>query len=317
MSRDHNSTSVLVTGGAGFIGSHLVDALCAAGHHVRVIDNFSTGRKEHIAQSVELVIGDLTDRSAVDEAVDGIEVVLHQAALGSVPRSLADPVATEQSNVVGSIVLLEAARHAGVRRIVAASSSSVYGGAVVRPISEDVPPNPRSPYAVSKYAMERYLRVYAETHQMETLALRYFNVFGPRQASDSDYAAVLPRWAQAILNGLPPVIFGDGLQSRDFTFVNDVVRANLRAMAADAALCDGRAYNIAGGTEHALLDVVAMFGRILDVSVEPLHEPPRVGDVKHSAADITRAAHELDWVPQTPMEVGLRTYIEWLQDGPH
>lgn len=313
MSSGSRSLRLLVTGGAGFIGSHLAEALIGAGHDVRVLDNLSTGDRENVPPDADFVEGELHDRSAVDAAVSGIDVVLHQAALGSVPRSIANPVATEQSNVVGSIVLLEAARQAGVRRVLAASTSSIYGGAEIRPISEDVPPNPRSPYAIGKYAMERYLRVYAEIHGMETLALRYFNVFGPRQAADSDYAAVLPRWSRALLSGKRPVVFGDGQQSRDFTFVDDVVRANMAALNADATLCDGRAYNIAGGAEHSLVEVLDMFARILEMDVTPQHEPARVGDVRHSAADISLAADELGWTPKTSMETGLAAYLAWFQ----
>lgn len=309
--RAPSSPSLLVTGGAGFIGSHLAATLITAGHAVRIIDNLSTGSKDNLPAGVEFIEGDLADPSAVTQAVEGIEVIFHQAALGSVPRSIADPIATERANVQGSIELLEAARKAGVRRVIAASSSSIYGGSDVRPISEAAVPNPRSPYALSKHAMEGYLRIYAEIHGLETIVLRYFNVFGPRQAADSHYAAVFPRWSQAIVAGESPVIYGDGHQSRDFTFVDDVVRANLATLAADPGICDGRAYNVAGGSEYSLLEVVAMFERIVGHSLDPDHQPGRTGDVRHSAADISSAAADLGWTPQVDLESGLRAYLAW------
>ncbi|MEZ5139207.1 MAG: NAD-dependent epimerase/dehydratase family protein [Acidimicrobiales bacterium] len=301
----------LVTGGAGFIGSHLADALIAQGHEVRILDDLSTGSAENLPPDSTFYEGDLCDEELVAAAVDGVEVVFHQAARGSVPRSIETPLLTDRSNVRGTLTLLEAARHGGVRRVVAASSSSVYGGEAPRPTVEAAPLVPHSPYATSKVAAEHYLRVFHELFGLETVALRYFNVYGPRQDASSSYAAVIPTFIDALRTGERPRVHGDGHQSRDFAFVGDVVAANLAAAAAPAEVCAGRAYNVAGGVEHSLLDLLAAMGRLLEVPVDPEHLAPRPGDVRHSFADTAAAAADLGWRPATTLEEGLRATVAW------
>src|SRR3954468_25046033 len=235
----------LVTGGAGFIGSNVVDALVARGDEVRVIDDLSTGRRGDVHRDAELIEGNISDEHAVRKAVDGCDVVLHQAAHRAVLRSVEDPLATDTANVHGTLTVLHAAQQAGVRRVVYASSSSVYGGAAQRPTPESAPLTPRSPYAVTKLTGEHYCRVYTELHGLETVSLRYFNVFGPRQRPDSMYAAVIPLFIDALHRREPPTVHGDGRQSRDFTFIGDVVAANLAALDADVGRASGKAFNIA------------------------------------------------------------------------
>jgi len=303
----------LVTGGAGFIGSHLVDALVAEGHEVRVLDDLFTGRREHVHPAAELRIGSVTDPDALAAATDGVEVVFHQAAHGAVGRSLANPAATDEVNVHGTVCVLTAARDAGVRRVVFASSSSVYGGATDPPTAETAPTRPRSPYAVSKLAAEWYCRVFAEVFPLETVALRYFNVFGPRQRPDSTYAAVIPLFARAMLTGEPPTVFGDGHQSRDFTYVTDVVRANLAAAVAPAERCSAGVYNVAPGRSHTLLDLVGILARLTGYTGEPTFGPPRPGDVRFSQADPRAAAADLGWAAEVGFEDGLARYLDWLR----
>jgi nucleoside-diphosphate-sugar epimerase len=306
--------AALVTGGAGFIGSHLVDALLAASWAVRVLDDFSSGREENLAHSkgrVELVPGDLADPDTIGDAVRDVELVFHQGAVPSVPRSVAEPLRTHRVNVDGTLLLLDAARKAGVRRVVYAASSSAYGDTETLPKVETMPVNPRSPYALQKYAGEVYCRLYNELYGLETVALRYFNVFGPRQDPQSEYAAVVPRFISACLLRRAPTVYGDGEQTRDFTFVADVVRANLAA--ADAPKAPGEVINVAGGRQISLNGLLASIQRVVGSAITPRHDAARVGDVRHSLADLRRAGELLGWRPQVPLEEGLRQTIEHLR----
>jgi nucleoside-diphosphate-sugar epimerase len=295
-------TTYLVTGGAGFIGSNLVDELLRRGHRVRVLDNFSTGRAENlrdVMNRIELVEGDLRDADAVDAAVRGADFVLHQAALASVPRSIADPVSNNQVNVQGTLNLLVAAQRHRVKRVVYASSSSVYGDSEELPKVETMTPNPKSPYAVAKLAAEQYCRVFADLHGMTTISLRYFNVFGPRQDPTSQYSAVIPIFVRCLLQGKPPTVYGDGEQSRDLTFISNVVNANLLA-------CGGR-YTI-----NQIFD--ALEARI-GSGLRPRFEAPRAGDVKHSMADISRARRDLGYQPEVGFEDGIDATVRWYQEA--
>ncbi len=307
-------TRVLVTGGAGFIGSHLVDALVARGDTVRVLDNFSTGRRENLVavqDQIELVEGDLRDPDAVAQAVNGVDLVFHQGALPSVPRSVADPLTSHEVNSTGTLRLLLAARDAGVRRVVVASSSSVYGDTPTLPKVEMMATSPRSPYAISKLASEQYAGSFAQLFDLETVALRYFNVFGPRQDPYSSYAGVIPRFCLAAWRGAPCLIYGDGQQSRDFTFVADVVQANLLAAAAPEA--SGHTFNIAYGAQTTLLDVVAILRELTGQALEVRHEAPRAGDVRHSLAAIGKAQELLGYQPQVRFAEGLERTLGWYQ----
>ncbi|MEY2420189.1 MAG: UDP-glucose 4-epimerase [Acidimicrobiaceae bacterium] len=295
----------LVTGGAGFIGSNLVDALVARGDEVCVLDDLSTGHRDNLNADAELVEADISDAAAVRRAVEGCEVVFHQAAHRAVLRSVEDPLATDTANVHGSLTVLDAAHQAGVRRVVSASSSSVYGGADLRPTPESAPLLPRSPYAVTKLTGEHYSRVFSELHGLETVSLRYFNVYGPRQRPDSMYAAVIPLFIDALRNGRPPTMHGDGRQSRDFTYIDDAVAANLAAASAPADACSGKAFNIACGDEHSLLDLLGHLGEILGVDIAPEHTDPRAGDVRHSCADVSSAARDLRWKANVSFRDGL------------
>jgi UDP-glucose 4-epimerase len=305
------SVEALVTGGAGFIGSHLVDALVARGDTVRVLDNLFSGFRESVHPDATLVEASVGDEAAVREVVEGVDVVFHQAAHRAVLRSVEDPVATDEANVHGSITVLKAALDAGVRRVVYASSSSVYGGAETLPTPETAPTVPRSPYAVSKLAAEHYCRVFAELHPLETVSLRYFNVYGPRQRPDSAYAAVIPLFIDALRRGRPPEVHGDGKQSRDFSYVSDVVAANLAAADAPAERCSGHVYNVAGGTSFSLLDLLDVLGRILDVEPRPIHTDPRAGDVRHTCADPDAARRDLGFECTVDFEDGLRRTVAW------
>lgn len=306
----------LVTGGAGFIGSHLVDALVERGHRVRVFDNFSTGHRhnlEHHGDRVEVVDGDVTDLEAVRRAARGVEVAFHQAALASVPRSVANPLATHRACADGTLHVLIASRDAGVRRVVYAASSSAYGNSVKLPKSEGDPTAPLSPYAVAKLAGEQYCAAFSEVYRLETVRLRYFNVFGPRQSPESQYAAVIPKFIQWMTTGQRPVVHGDGQQSRDFTFVADVVQANL--LAADAAGVSGRVYNVACGQRTSLVELVEQLNRLLGTNLQATHTPTRAGDVQHSLADIERARKDLGYRPTTDVPTGLRHCLEWWRQG--
>ena len=300
----------LVTGGAGFIGSNLADELLAQGHDVRIIDDLSTGSALNLPGDAEFFEGSITDGELLEQAMDGVEVVFHQAALGSVARSVEAPLVSDDVNTHGTLTVLDAAHRLGVRRVVQASSSSVYGGADVRPTPETQPLLPRSPYAVTKMVGEHYARVYAELYGLETVALRYFNVYGPRQSPDSAYAAVIPLFIAALRAGESPEIHGDGLQSRDFAFVGDVVAANIAAAQAPAATASGRAYNIAGGHERSLLDLLEIVRGLLGVDTTAVHVGPRAGDVRHSSADLSAARADLGYDPKVSFEDGLALTID-------
>ncbi len=307
-------TISLVTGGAGFIGSHLVEALLERGHTVRVLDNFSTGDLDNlhgVRGQIHVLDGDITDLDAVRAAMKGVRFVFHQAALASVPRSVANPLATHQACVNGTLHVLMAAREAGVRRVVYAASSSAYGGSRRLPKCEDDPTIPLSPYAVAKLAGEQYCAVFSGVYGLETVRLRYFNVFGPRQSPDNPYAAVIPKFIEAMTRGQSPVIHGDGEQSRDFTFVADVVRANL--LASEAPGVSGNVYNIACGRRTSLLQLVQHLNGLLGTNIKPKHIEPRPGDVPHSQASIERAVEDLGYKPTTDIATGLRRCLEWYQ----
>jgi nucleoside-diphosphate-sugar epimerase len=301
----------LVTGGAGFIGSHLVETLVGRGERVRVLDNFATGRWENVQPfngRMELIEGDCADPATARRAVSGCDYVLHQAAIPSVPRSVRDPIGSDHANTCGTVTMLEAAREAGVRRFVFAASSAAYGDTPTLPKHEEMPVNPQSPYAVQKVAGEHYCKVFHQTMGLSTVALRYFNVFGPRQDPKSEYAAVVPKFVTAALRGEPVTIFGDGQQSRDFTPVASAVAANLLACTSERAI--GQVINVARGERLTLLDLVARIGEIVGRRVEIRFEAPRAGDVKHSLADISRARDLLGYEPG-PLEESLRGVVDF------
>jgi nucleoside-diphosphate-sugar epimerase len=305
----------LVTGGAGFIGSAIVRELLARGERPRVLDNFSTGRRENLAdvlQRIDLVEGDLRDPAAVAAACQGVDCVFHEAALPSVPRSLERPQDSNDVNVTGTLNLLVAARDAKVRRVVYAGSSSAYGNTPVLPKVETMVPNPLSPYAVAKLAGELYCSVFSRNYGLETVTLRYFNVFGPRQDPTSPYAAVIPKFLRAIARGESPVIHGDGTQSRDFTYVDNVVAANL--LAATAPGVSGEVMNVACGERVTLLDLHAQLCALLGSKLQPRFGPPRAGDVQHSLADIGKARRMLDYAPVVSFAEGLRRLERWTSE---
>ncbi len=297
---------VCVTGGAGFIGSHLVDRLVRDGHDVTVLDNLSTGSIDNLAgslQHVELLQEDLRDADAVARAVAGAEVVFHQAALAAVARSVENPREVTDVNLGGTLNVLIAARDEGVRRVVFASSSSVYGDTPTLPKVESMPNAPLSPYAASKSSAESYLSGFQGSYGLETVALRYFNVFGPRQSPQSLYAAVVPLFIDAMQNGRAPTVYGDGEQTRDFTYVADAVEANCRAAFAPAP--DGRPINIGGGRRISINELVRVVAERTGFKGEARYEPARVGDVRHSLADITRARDWMGWAPTTTLAEGV------------
>jgi UDP-glucose 4-epimerase len=304
----------LITGGAGFIGSNLAHALTARGEPVRILDDFSTGRAQNLSgieDRIEILRGDIRDPATAGRAVEGIEVVLHQAALNSNPRSIKEPELTNAVNVAGTLRLLEAARAAGVRRVVYASSSSVYGDTPGLPKIEDMALAPMAPYGVSKLAAEYYCRVFTQAYGLETVSLRYFNVFGPRQHPDSEYAAVIPRFLRRMLAGKQPVIFGDGEHSRDFTPVENVVAANL--LAAETGQGVGEVFNIAGGSPSTLNQLAAWLNQLLGTSLAPVYEPPRPADIRHSYASIQKAERVLGYRPNVQVQEGLRQTVEWFK----
>ncbi|MGH2905069.1 MAG: SDR family oxidoreductase [Solirubrobacteraceae bacterium] len=302
---------VLVTGGGGFIGSHLADRLVELGHDVRVLDNFSTGRRSNLralADQVEIVEGDIQSAERTYTAARGCELVFHQAALPSVPRSVQDPLTSNASNVTGLLNVLLASRDAAVRRVVYASSSSVYGSNPALPKNEQMTPMPISPYAVAKLAGEGYCRAFSEVYGLETVAIRYFNVFGPRQDPRSQYAAVVPNFITTLLNGERPTIHGDGEQSRDFTYVENVVRGNV--LAAEATNAAGHVYNVACGERVTLNELFAQLSDLLGSDLQPIHSDPRTGDVRDSLADIMAARRDLDYEPTVMLREGLSLTIE-------
>ncbi|MBC8872981.1 MAG: SDR family oxidoreductase [Planctomycetes bacterium] len=304
----------LVTGGAGFIGSHIAEALVQRGDAVRVLDNLSTGNRENLAgieDRIEFIEGDVNDGTAVDETVKGVESVFHQAALASVPLSVERPLDSHAACATGTLCLLDAARRAGVRRVVYAASSSAYGDQPHASLRETDPPGPLSPYAAAKLAGEHYCQAFYHSYGLETVGLRYFNVFGPRQDPDSPYSAVIPLFLTAMLKGERPTIFGDGLQTRDFAFVGNVVDANL--LAAEAKGVEGRTLNLANGRSTDLLTLLAVLNKLLELDVRPIHEPPRAGDVRDSLADISLARRLLGYEPRVGFEEGLRRSIDYYQ----
>lgn len=302
----------LVTGGAGFIGSHIVERLIEKGETVRVLDNFSTGKRENLTPfqgKIEVTEGDLRSLQTVREAVRDIDVILHQAALPSVPRSVKDPLTSNEVNTVGTLNLLEAAKEAKVKRLVYASSSSVYGDNPELPKHEGMIPNPLSPYAVSKLAMEKYCQVYSKLYGIETVGLRYFNVFGPRQDPTSQYSAVIPKFITMMIRGESPTIFGDGNQSRDFTFIENVVSANL--MAATSPGVSGVVTNCACHERITLNSLVDEINRILKTDVKPIYNERRAGDIEHSFASIDLIKQKLGFTPRVYFKEGLEKTIRF------
>ncbi len=307
----------LVTGGAGFIGSHLVERLLADGARVRVLDNFSTGARSNLpfakafGRRLEVVRGDIRQRGVVERATRGVRVVFHQAAMRSVPRSVKDPLGANANNVTGTLHVLEAARRARVARVVYASSSSVYGDRPDLPKREDQPPAPISPYAVSKAAGEQYAAVWTRLFGVETVGLRYFNVFGPRQDPKSEYAAVIPRFILWGLRGKPLEVHGDGAQSRDFTYIDNVVEANL--LAARAASVGGEVFNVGCGERVSLLEIIAKLETILGRRLAREHRPLRQGDVPHTLADVSKAKRLLGYSPLVPFDEGLQRTVDYFK----
>ncbi|MEK7398559.1 MAG: SDR family oxidoreductase [Candidatus Poribacteria bacterium] len=298
----------LVTGGAGFIGSHIVEELLNKGEFVRILDNFSTGRRQNISPFIdnpnfELIEGDLRSYHIVREAVKGIDYVLHEGALPSVPRSVKDPITTNDINVNGTLNILDASINAGVKRVVFASSSSIYGNGEELPKREDMKPAPESPYAISKYAGERYCQIFTKLYGLETVCLRYFNVFGPRQDPNSQYSAVIPKFIQLIKEGQSPIIYGDGEASRDFTDVTNVVDANLLSCTAKDAV--GEVFNIACGVSVTINQLVKKITDLCGNNIEPIYKDPRLGDVKHSYASIEKAKAVLGYNATISFDEGL------------
>ncbi len=302
----------IVTGGAGFIGSHIVEELGKQQHEVVILDNLFSGKMENIMpflknKNVTFVKGSITDLSLLKKLVAGADGIFHEGAIASVPRSIANPLASNEANVTGTLNVLVAARDCGVRKVLFASSSSVYGNTPTLPKHEDMTPNPLSPYAVSKLTGEHYLKVFSEVFGFQTLSLRYFNVFGPRQDPKSEYAAVIPRFITTILGRGSPTIYGDGGQTRDFTYVKDVVQANIRAMESDAQ----GVFNVAYCKRIDLNQLAAMIMEITGITVPLLYEPPRTGDVRDSLADIRRAQETFGYAPEYTVETGMKETIAW------
>jgi UDP-glucose 4-epimerase len=301
----------LVTGGAGFIGSHLTQALVDEGTTVRVLDNLSTGLEENLAMvDAELWVGDIRDREMVSKAMKEVESVFHYAAMISVPESLEEPFFCYDVNVNGTLNVLWSAYHAGVKKVVLASSAAVYGENS-NPVHEETILDPKSPYASSKIAMEGLAKMFSTTYGLPTVCMRYFNVYGPRQSPDSPYAAAIPLFMDALLSGEPPIIYGDGLQTRDFVYVEDVARANLLAMKSNLAV--GKVLNIAGHGPITILDLVHLLRRFFPDSQEPVFQPPRSGDIKYSSADQSRAQEALGYRPKIALEQGLQHTVQWYQ----
>jgi nucleoside-diphosphate-sugar epimerase len=309
-------SKVLVIGGAGFIGSNLTEALLQRGHFVRVLDNFSTGKKENLIfdkayPSLEIIEGDIRDFITCQKAVNRIEYVFHQGALPSVQRSVEDPETSNAVNVGGTLNILIAARDEGVKSVIYASSSSIYGDTPTLPKHEEMPPNPLSPYALQKYIGEQYCKLFYQLYGLNTISLRYFNIFGPKQDPNSIYSAVIPRFIDALLYRRSPIIFGDGEQSRDFTYIENVVQANLLAMSAKHL--HGETINIACGKRISLNQLLNVLKEIVGSKLSPIYEEPRKGDVKHSLADIRKGKEILNYEPKVGVEIGLKKTVEFFQ----
>jgi UDP-glucose 4-epimerase len=306
--------SYLVTGGAGFIGSHLAEELVRRGATVRVVDSLITGRRSNLAHlpAVEFLEGDLANPDVAARAVSGVDYVLHQAAIPSVPRSVQDPVTSNRANITSTLNVLVAARDAGVKRLVYAGSSSAYGNTPTLPKREDMPANPLSPYALQKLVGEQYCQLFTQLYGFETVTTRYFNVFGPRQDPGSPYSGVISLFSTALLEGRQPVIYGDGEQTRDFTYVANVVDGVLRALEAPKAA--GEVINVATGGRISLNELLRVMNRIVGTHIGPVYQPARSGDVKDSQADISKAHSLLGYVPQVTLEDGLRRTLEWCRD---
>lgn len=302
----------LVTGGAGFIGSHIAEALVRRGDQVTVLDDLSSGKKENLKEvwrEIRFIQGDVADAKIAAEAVKGIDLVFHQAAIGSVPRSVETPMASHHANATGTLQMLIASRDAKVKCFVNAASSSAYGDTPELPKRETMPPGPMSPYAAAKLAQESYCRAFSASYGMRTVSLRYFNVYGPRQDPESQYAAVVPKFFHAFLRNESPTIYGDGEQTRDFTFVKDVVDANLKASEFESA--SGEIFNIAGGKRISVNQLARIIAKLTDSKVIPKQVEPRPGDIRHSLADVSLAERQLGWKSTTPLEEGLRICLEW------
>ena len=302
---------ILVTGGAGFIGSHIASDWLDRGHDVVVFDDLSTGVRENVPGGAQLTVGDVSSLEDLTGAVQGVDLVFHEAAARAVQRSVDDPLGTELINGLGTLNVLVASRDAGAKRVVLASSSSVYGGVAPVPTPETAPIHPKSPYAVTKLAAEHHARVMSELFEIETVSLRYFNVFGPRQRPDSAYAAVIPLFIDALASGERPTVHGDGRQSRDFTYISDVVRANRLAAEAPGEEVSGNVYNIARGEPSDLLEVLGHLQRILGTDLEPTFTDPRAGDIRRSCADPSRAERDLGFTCEVGLEEGLRLAVDW------
>ncbi len=308
----------LITGIAGFIGSSLAHVLVDQGHEVRGIDNLSTGNLDNLADirhAVSFQEMDLQDVQGMKAACEGVEYILHQGALASVPRSVKDPVSSHESNINGTLNLLVAARDAGVRRIVYAASSSAYGDQPTQPKQEDMSPLPLSPYAVQKLTCEYYIQSFYRAYGLEGICLRYFNIFGPRQAADSPYSGVIAQFTYKMMAGETPTIFGDGLTSRDFTFVDNAVSANLLACQAPSEVATGRVFNIGTGKSHTLNEVYSVIAGQLGFTRKPNYGPPRAGDIQHSLASIERASKELGYSPKVDFYEGLQKTVAWYLEG--
>ncbi len=307
----------LITGGAGFIGSHLARTLLSLGEEVVVLDDLSTGKRENlgdIMDRVKLIVGDICDIGRVKEAMEGIDYVFHQAAVVSVPRSIDEPVRTNEVNVDGTLNCLLVARDVKAKRFVFAASSSAYGDSPKLPKHEDMTPRPLSPYGVSKLVGEMYCRVFYEVYGLPTVSLRYFNIFGPYQDPHSQYAAVVPIFITRLLKGESPQVFGDGEQSRDFTYIDNAVQANLLATRSDKA--DGKTINVACGTQYTLNELAKNLKRLTGSDIDPTHDEPRAGDIKHSLGDISRASSLLGYSPKISFEEGLERTVAWFKSRP-
>ncbi len=305
----------LVTGGAGFIGSNIARKLLKDGHSVRILDNFSSGSRsnlDEIIDEIELIDGDIRDYWTVVQAVSGIDYVLHQAALPSVPRSVANPLTSNEVNINGTLNLLEASRHAGVRKFVSASSSSVYGETPELPKRETMVPTPLSPYAITKLTTEYYLKVYWQLYKLSTVSLRYFNIFGPRQSPKSEYAPVIPKFITSLMNNTAPIVYGDGEQSRDFTYIDNCVQANILAAMNDEIV--GDSFNVACGGQFTLNHLLEQLRQIIGVKTQAKYEPPRAGDIKHSFAAIEKLK-KFGYQPTVDFHEGLRQTVEYFGQG--